>query len=142
MRGLFLAVVSLCLTACISDSDGNDAVNLGFTASSGLQTGIDNQQIRVLRNAADYAALMSQITVTGTAPNPDFSSKMLIAVLSTLDSCYTLSAKSVVKSGDFVTATVGVAGPAAVCPAVVGRDYLFIEVDQTPGQVSVRHEAQ
>ncbi len=141
MRFLLLPLLSLYLASCIDDSNGTEAVPLEFSARSGLQSGIDPQQIRVLRSAADYAALLSETTLSGAPPTPDFSTRMLIAVLSTLDSCYGLSAESVVKSGGFIRVTVGVSGPAEVCPAVVGQNYLLIDVPRTAGQVSVWHQS-
>ena len=141
VHGVVFLLIFLSVTACIDSSSGNESGNVSYVVTSqGLQTGLENQQTHVLRNSNDYSELMSTTQLLGVVPNPDFDQDMLVALFTTLNSCYSVSVSSVVETEVSLEVMVTLDGPADVCATVVGANYVFIETAQSPKQVSVIYE--
>jgi hypothetical protein len=80
------AAAALCTSAC-SDSSGSSgnnatsAVAISYTVvSSGVQIGIQNQQLQIITDAGQFASLMSTLTLSGNIPSVDFSANELIGI--------------------------------------------------------------
>jgi len=137
-RSVVVPVLCLSVVGCMESSNGNESGSVPYVvASSGLQVGIESQQTRVFRNSSEYSALMSGIQLGGEKPNPDFGQKLVVAVFSTLNSCYSLSVDSVVETEISIEVRVAVSRLADACLPVIGQNYVFVESARSSKEVSV-----
>lgn len=144
---LILGLVSAALSGCIisfGDVDARSASIPYSVISSGKQSGISNQQLHVLQDTTQYAALLSTISISGSIPNTDFSDSTLIAVFSGLSGTGcddSLSVSEVKERSETVLLklTKHVPGADAACPDVMPQDgpYLFIEIEKNTKPISV-----
>ncbi len=146
---LLYVIVSMMLGSCFHENGNNNNHDVAFDiVSMGTQTGIAGQQTRVVREADQLSSLLSQVTISGEVPNPDFSSHMLVALFSAFNSgCGDgLTVTGVKDNGVtfIVYAVVSVPGPDRVCPTLVPEDnpYVFIELPFSTKPVSVLIDVQ
>ena len=111
--------------------------------SSGLQTGFTNPQFRVVTQNEEYAALLSEIAITGDAPTPDFRSDFMLAIFpGPIYGCrYNASVGSIVGTGKTLVVNVLLhfPPPDIGCTTVMDYNspYLFVELQHTIKPISV-----
>lgn len=142
MKKLFIFVLSIQLLGCFHDPESDKFVDFTIV-SSGTQTGLSGQQMRVIKDSTQLSELLSVISMTGDMPGPDYNVNMLVAIFSGSNSgCGDgLTVTSVKNKADtlIVNALVSVPGDDVVCPAFVPADkpYIFIELKRSNKQVSL-----
>jgi hypothetical protein len=68
-------------TSAVNNSSANPSSPLTYTiVSSGVQRGINNQQMQVITSSEQFATLLSATTLFGDMPSTDFSTDELIGV--------------------------------------------------------------
>ena len=139
LKVVAILVSSFLLSACVDEGNANQSTNISYVvASAGLQTGINSQQIYVLKNSAEYSNLMSNVQLLGQIPNPDFSQSMLVGIFTTLNSCYSISIDSVRDVNGSILVSVNITSEnIEACNPVVGSSYIIVDIAQSPEQVSV-----
>lgn len=153
MRSLVasLLLVATVLTAgCIHDSDAGQRSSVPYTVESwGSQTGVENQQLQVITSDAQYASLLSSVSLTGTIPAVNFGTLSLVSLfLGNHIGCLgdTLSVNSVIETEKTITLnvsrTIGYPPPNTACAAVVplGGPYLLIGIPKTGKLISLQIE--
>lgn len=144
------AAATLCTSACShsSGSSGNNAASVtDYTVvSSGVQTGIQNQQLQIITNAEQFASLMSITSLSGNIPSVDFSSNELIGVfLGANVGCGTdqLSIPSLQQSDSTVTVnasrqvTLPPSGGACNLAPLNGLSYVLVTIPKTTKPISL-----
>ncbi len=141
----------LMASGCLHDSNASSSTNIGggenvsYTiVSSGDQSGTHyNQQLRVIRSAEELSSLLSEVTLSGAIPNPEFSTNFLVSVFMGFGSgCgEELSVAGIEENGEtliiYVQSTVP--GLGTPCPAVISTSgpYVFIELESTTKPISI-----
>lgn len=139
MSKIAAILIGCMFIAGCDDSLANDIAHT--VVSTGLQTGINSQQIRVVKNSTEYANLLSGVQLLGAIPNPDFTESMLVGIFTTLNSCYTYSISSVKKINGSIVITVNIASEnVGACDPVLGNGYLLMTTAHSTMQVSVLFE--
>lgn len=111
--------------------------------SSGLQSGLTNPQVRVITQQEEYASLLSEISITGNMPIPDFRSNFMLAIFpGPIYGCkYDATVGSVLNTGKTLVVNVILhyPSPDTVCTAVMdfNSPYLFVELHHTITPISV-----
>ncbi len=115
--------------------------------SSGVQQGIDNQQLQVITSAKQLSSLLSVTNLSGTAPKVDFSTHELIAVfLGANVGCGTDGLK--INNVQFTDSTVtvyasrhvgqpNVAGGGCTKMRLAGLSYALISIPKTDKTISL-----
>ncbi len=139
---LKLVTILICcmsVSACFSNSDAGQSNDITYSVvSNGLQTGINSQQIHVIKNSSEYSSLISGVQLLGELPNPDFNENMLVGIFTTLNSCYSYSISSVKDIEGSIVISVNITSEnIEACNPVVGNGYIIISTAQSSKQVSV-----
>ena len=141
---VLLCALTTMLYGCIYDSNANSSSNVKFTiGSTGTQIGITGQQMRVISGAEQLALLLSEISISGDVPNPDFSSASMVALFSGSNSGCSdgLTVTGVEDNGEtlIIKARMSVPGAETACPAFVPNDrpYVFIELATASKPISL-----
>lgn len=143
-RFILCCAFTALLSSCINDSNAERHHEVAFDlVSTGTQSGIHNQQLRVIRSAEQLSALLSEATFTGQIPNPDFTTSTVIAIMTGTNSgcgnALTVTRVEDNSQTQIVHATLSVPGPNTVCPTVVTNDgpYVMIEVAASSKPISL-----
>ena len=136
-----ISILGCCLfiSACIDNSNASQPNDISYSVvSTGLQTGINSQQIHVVKNDVEYSNLISGVQLLGELPNPDFSERMLVGIFTTLNSCYSHSIRSVKDIEGSIVISVNITSEnIEACNPVVGNGYIILSTAQSSKQVSV-----
>jgi len=132
-----------CSSSRESFNNSCTASPMEFTAiSSGLQVGIADQQHQVIKNSTAYSELLSKTQLSDTAiPEIDFNQNMLVAIFTTLNSCYSVTVNAVnsTEQSIIITTQKSEVMPISVCNPVIGNQYIFIKLEKSNREISVRH---
>ncbi|MDH5394051.1 MAG: hypothetical protein OEY11_12755 [Gammaproteobacteria bacterium] len=144
-----LFVISL--TACdieIAVNQDDESVAYSIVAS-GTQSDIQEPQQHVIKNTTVLSGFISLIpSMTGDVPSPDFTSEMLVAVLSDLDGCGNLELTSVEENENAILVTLSKVftadpGLCDLAPENINnKHYLVINIASSNKAVNVEYNSR
>lgn len=145
LYGLFSIGLGCCLSGCIPEGQATPSNAIDYAVvSSGTEQGISSQQIRVIRDDADYAALTADATLSGPTPSVSYQTEQLIAIFTGLTTgCNDRLAITSVEGTDqniTIRVTQDISSPTdLMCTAVISDTgpYLIIRTQRSPRPVSV-----
>jgi len=134
------AMLSSCTDSSADSTAGNPFVNVPFeVVAEGLQTGIDNQQLHVIKNDAHLASFAALATFPSGIPAVDLGANDVIAVLPDFSGCNGIRMNNVRESADTLLVEIYETVPTNVACAAVPpgfRPYILVTVPKKGKPVS------